>query len=56
MVLLVRVNALDTGLMPDDLAAVVKPGLDALMIPKTNGAADLEAIGARLDQLERARA
>ena len=50
--LIVRVNALDTGLMPDDLAAVVKPGLDALMIPKTNGAADLEAIGARLDQLE----
>ncbi len=38
--------------MPDDLAAVVKPGLDALMIPKTNSAADLEAIGARLDQLE----
>src|SRR5271154_2848605 len=48
----VRVNALDTGLTLDDLAAVVKPGLDALLIPKTDGAADLERIGARLDALE----
>ncbi len=37
--LFVRVNALDTGLILDDLAAVVRPGLDALMIPKTNGEA-----------------
>jgi citrate lyase subunit beta/citryl-CoA lyase len=49
----VRVNALDTGLTLDDLAAVVKPGLDALLIPKANGAADLERIGARLDALEK---
>jgi citrate lyase subunit beta / citryl-CoA lyase len=49
---LVRLNALDTGLAFDDLAAVVKPGLDALLIPKTDGAADLERIGARLDALE----
>jgi citrate lyase subunit beta / citryl-CoA lyase len=48
----VRVNALDTALTPDDLAAVVKPGLDALLIPKVNGAADLEPIAARLDALE----
>ena len=38
---IVRVNALDTGLTLDDLAAVVKPGLDAVLIPKVNGAADL---------------
>ena len=50
--LFVRVNALDTGLTLDDLAAVVKPGLDALLIPKTNGAADLERIGCYLDALE----
>jgi len=50
--LFVRVNALDTGLTLDDLAAVVKPGLDALLIPKTNGAADLERIGHYLDALE----
>ena len=48
----VRVNALDTGLMLDDLAAVVKPGLDALLIPKTNGAADLERVAHYLDALE----
>jgi citrate lyase subunit beta/citryl-CoA lyase len=49
---IVRVNALDTGLALDDLAAVVKPGLDGLLIPKVNGAADLERIGHYLDALE----
>jgi citrate lyase subunit beta/citryl-CoA lyase len=48
----VRVNALDTGLALDDLAAVVKPGLDALLIPKANGAADLERIAHYLEALE----
>jgi citrate lyase subunit beta / citryl-CoA lyase len=48
----VRVNALDTGLTLEDLAAVVKPGLDALLIPKVNGVADLERIGHYLDALE----
>jgi citrate lyase subunit beta / citryl-CoA lyase len=48
----VRINALDTGLALDDLAAVVKPGLDALVIPKVNSAADLERIGHYLDALE----
>ena len=49
----VRVNALDTGFTLDDLAAVVKPGLDAILVPKTNGAADLESIAERLDGLEK---
>jgi citrate lyase subunit beta / citryl-CoA lyase len=48
----VRVNALDTGLALDDLAAVVKPGVDALLIPKVNGAADLERIAHYLEALE----
>ena len=48
----VRVNALDTGLTLDDLVAVVRPGLDALMIPKANGAADVERIANYLDALE----
>ncbi|HEY1884452.1 MAG TPA: CoA ester lyase [Roseiarcus sp.] len=48
----VRVNALDTGLALVDLAAVVKPGLDALLIPKADGAADLERIAHYLDALE----
>ncbi len=49
---IVRVNALDTGLMLDDLAALVRPGLDALLIPKVNSAADLERIAHYLDALE----
>jgi citrate lyase subunit beta/citryl-CoA lyase len=48
----VRVNALDTGLALDDLSAVVKPGLDAIMIPKANGAEDLVRFGHYLDALE----
>lgn len=50
--LTVRINALDTGLALDDLAAVVKPGLDALLLPKVNGAADLERIDHYLEALE----
>ena len=50
--LFARVNALDSGLTLDDLVAVVRPGLDALMIPKTNGAADVERIANYLDALE----
>lgn len=48
----VRVNGLDTGLTLEDMAAVVKPGLDALLIAKANGAADIERIGCYLDALE----
>lgn len=48
----VRVNALDTGLTLDDLAAVVKPGLDALLIPKANGGDDIVRFGYYLDALE----
>ncbi len=48
----VRVNALDTGLALDDLAAVVKPGLDAIMIPKASGADDIARFGHYLDALE----
>ncbi|WP_439569732.1 HpcH/HpaI aldolase/citrate lyase family protein [Sphingopyxis sp.] len=48
----VRVNPFDTGMTFDDLAAVVKPGLDGLLIPKANGAADIERIGYELDRLE----
>jgi citrate lyase subunit beta/citryl-CoA lyase len=48
----VRINAPETGLTLDDLCAVVKPGLDGLLIPKTNGAADVERIAHYLDALE----
>ena len=48
----VRVNALDTGLTLDDLVAVVRPGVDAVMIPKATGAVDIERIAHYLDALE----
>jgi citrate lyase subunit beta/citryl-CoA lyase len=48
----VRINALDTGLALDDLAAVTRPGLDAILIPKANGAEDILRFGYYLDALE----
>jgi len=52
--LFVRINPLDTGLTLDDMAAVVKPGLDGLMIPKADSAADIAHIAAHLDRFETA--
>ncbi len=49
---LVRVNPFDTGLTLDDMAAVVKLGLDGLLIPKTNGAHDIERVAHYLDAFE----
>jgi citrate lyase subunit beta / citryl-CoA lyase len=48
----VRANALDTGLALDDLAAVVRPGLDGLLIRKANRVEDLQRFGHYLDALE----
>lgn len=53
--LFVRPNPADSGLLDDDLDAVVKPGLDALLIPKAEGADDIAAIASKLDALEAAR-
>jgi citrate lyase subunit beta / citryl-CoA lyase len=50
----VRVNPFDTGMTFDDMAAVVKPGLDGLLIPKADGAPDIVRIGEELDRLEAA--
>jgi citrate lyase subunit beta/citryl-CoA lyase len=48
----VRINPFDTGLTLQDLSAVVRPGLDGLLIPKAQGAADVERISHYLDALE----
>jgi citrate lyase subunit beta/citryl-CoA lyase len=48
----VRINGLDSGLALDDLAAVVRPGLDAIMLPKAEGGADVARLGAYLDAFE----
>ncbi|MFD2580270.1 aldolase/citrate lyase family protein [Novosphingobium colocasiae] len=49
-----RPNPLDSGLIDDDLAAVVRPGLAGLLVPKANGGADIAEIAAKLDKLEAA--
>lgn len=48
----VRVNAFETGLTAEDLAAVVRPGLDGILLPKANGAQDVVRLGRELDALE----
>jgi citrate lyase subunit beta/citryl-CoA lyase len=50
----VRVNALDSGLALDDMVAVVRPGLDGIVLPKANGAADAAQVSWYLDALEAA--
>lgn len=52
--LFVRVNPLGTGLTDDDLAAVVRPGLAGILVPKANGAQDVATIAAVIDRLEAA--
>lgn len=48
----VRINPFDSGLTLADMAAVVKPGLDGVLVPKADGAADIARIGHYLDALE----
>lgn len=50
----VRVNPFDTGLTLADLAAVVRAGLDGILVPKVDGAEDVVRIGHYLDAFEQA--
>lgn len=50
----VRVNALDSDLMADDLAAVLAQKPDGIMLPKANRGADVARLAASLDAGERA--
>jgi citrate lyase subunit beta/citryl-CoA lyase len=52
--LFVRVNPLESGLTRADLAAVVRPGLAGILVPKANGAQDIATIAAMIDPLEQA--
>src|SRR5215211_1792514 len=45
---IVRVNAPATGLLEDDVRAVVRPGLDALMVPKVEDPATLANVAERV--------
>src|SRR5260370_14884883 len=49
---LVRINPLGSGLTLGDLAAVVRPGLDGILIPKVSGIQDIELISNYVDVLE----
>lgn len=51
----VRINPFGTGLTEADLAAVVRPGLDGLILPKAGGGADLHRLDALLAPLEAAQ-
>lgn len=46
----VRVNALDTGMVEDDLAAVLPAGPEGLIQPKAEGAGDVERLAAMLGE------
>lgn len=50
--LLVRINPFGTGLTLEDLAAVVRPGLDGILVPKVNGIEDVNLISHYADVLE----
>jgi citrate lyase subunit beta/citryl-CoA lyase len=53
--LCVRVNAAATGLLDDDLAAVVRPGLEAIFLPKVETVAEVQHTASLLDRLESER-
>jgi citrate lyase subunit beta/citryl-CoA lyase len=53
--LYVRVNAVDTEFCYGDLVAIVRPGLDGIILPKVESAAGLATVDWLLAQLERDR-
>ena len=52
---IVRINAITGRLGAGDLEAVVGPGLDAVMLPKAEGAADVVACAVLISHFERER-
>jgi citrate lyase subunit beta/citryl-CoA lyase len=50
-----RVNALQTGMLEDDLDAIVVKGLDSIRVPKSESAEDIRKVDALLTQFERKR-
>lgn len=51
----VRTNAVATGLLDDDLAAIVRPGLEAIFLPKVERVDEVEHTASLLDRLEAAQ-
>jgi citrate lyase subunit beta/citryl-CoA lyase len=51
----VRTNSLESGLVPADLKAAVRKGLDGIVVPKVNDAQDMIKIKRQLATLEKQR-
>jgi citrate lyase subunit beta / citryl-CoA lyase len=51
----VRVNAATTGLLQEDLDAVVRPGLDAILLSKAENIEDVQAAADAIDRYEAQR-
>jgi citrate lyase subunit beta / citryl-CoA lyase len=51
----VRTNSPATGMLADDLEAVVRPGLDAIFLPKAETVDEVQNCAALLDKLESAK-
>jgi len=50
--IMVRVNAFTTGLLAEDLGAVVRPGLDVVLLPKAQSVEEITATALMLDREE----
>jgi citrate lyase subunit beta / citryl-CoA lyase len=53
--LCVRVNAAATGMLDDDLNTIVRPGLEAIFMPKAETSEEVQHAAALLDRLESQR-
>ena len=51
-VIMVRVNAFSTGLLAEDLAAVVVPGLDVVLLPKAERVDEITSVAAMIERNE----
>lgn len=51
----VRTNAPATGMLQEDLAAIVRPGLDMIFLPKGETVEEVQACAALLDKFESAK-
>lgn len=50
--IMVRVNAFSTGLLAQDLAAVVQPGLDVVLLPKAERIDEITSVAAMIERNE----
>lgn len=51
----VRTNSAASGLLDDDLAAIVRPGLEAVFVPKVESVSEVQHTASTLERLEAAR-